>query len=105
MRKEDEIPIGAIVMDRYPLNESTLRLIFYLMSGGQVPPIKVSTLGNGQFRIKDGRHRVTAFKLLGRQWIRAKYSTKPLKTNCVSMLKAERIDATKIDFANLHKFK
>ncbi len=76
MRVTKLVPIRNIVMDRYPINPSTLSLIQHLEGGGTVPPIKIYRLASGQFQIKDGRHRITAFKLLGRENIKAVYSTK-----------------------------
>ena len=65
-------------MDRYPMNISTLNLIDYLRSGGNVPPIKVAKHPRGGYIIRDGRHRVLANKLLGKTMIMAKFSDKPM---------------------------
>ena len=73
MRVEKEISIQQINMDHHPINPQTLSLVDYLRSGGEIPAIKVQQIDNGRFRIKDGRHRITAFKLLGKQKIKAKY--------------------------------
>ena len=70
------INISLIKMDHHPLNPSVLGLIDHLDSGGSVPPIKVASLKDGTFLIRDGRHRVTASKLLGWKTIKAKYSTR-----------------------------
>ena len=75
MRIIDFINISLIKMDRYPLNEKTLDLIKHLERGGSVPPIKIARLKDGRFIIRDGRHRITAFKLMGRKRIKSKYST------------------------------
>ena len=79
MRVVEYINIDQVKMDRHPLNISTLNLIKYLEGGGNVPPIKVATLKQGGFLIRDGRHRLTAYKLLGRKTIEAKFSKKPMK--------------------------
>ena len=79
MRVTKPIPIEQIVMDRHQLNPSTLSLVDYLFAGGDIPPIKVTTLGTGQYKIKDGRHRVTALKLLGAKEVTATFSTEPLR--------------------------
>lgn len=79
MRKTEMVNIGSIKMDRFPLNPATLNLIKYLEQGGKVPPIKISSLGTGQYLIKDGRHRITAYKLLGKDYIKATFSPKPLQ--------------------------
>lgn len=76
MRVTNLVPIGNIVMDRYQINPETMSLVRHLEGGGTVPPIKIYKLASGQFQIKDGRHRVTAFKLLGRESIKATYSTR-----------------------------
>ncbi len=79
MRETKHIDIGLIRMDRYPLNPSTLSLIKYLESGGDVPPIKVTKHPKGGYVIKDGRHRITANKLLGNKKIKARFSNTPLR--------------------------
>lgn len=63
-------------MDHSPINKTTLDLVDFLRRGGTVPPIHVQ-LRNGAFHIRDGRHRVTAYKLIGREWIEAKYGKVP----------------------------
>lgn len=78
-RVEREIPVAATRMDRWPLNPTTLALVDYLRTGGEVPAIKVQTVSGGEgggWRILDGRHRVAAAKLLGRSTIRARFSTR-----------------------------
>lgn len=69
-----DVKVRNIIVDKYPINKATLDLVFYLMSGGEVPAIKLQKLDCGQYKIKDGRHRVTAFKLLGWDIIKAKCS-------------------------------
>lgn len=69
-------------MDRYPLNPSTLDLIDYLRSGGSVPPIKVKRLPTGNYEIRDGRHRITAYKLLGKTHIKASLPIESPSGNC-----------------------
>jgi len=73
---EKLINIGNIKVDRYPLNPSTLSLIDFIREHGieGLPPIRVKLNENGVYMIKDGRHRVTAFKLLGIKQILAKVS-------------------------------
>ncbi len=72
------VDISRIEVDRYPMNPSTLSLIRYLESGGEVPPIKLAKLNNGKFQIRDGRHRLLANKLLGNRYILARYSERCL---------------------------
>lgn len=71
MRVIKDIPISNIVVDRIPLNR-TLGLVKHLEQGGTVPPIKVE-YKDGTYILKDGRHRVAAYKLLGRRFISAKF--------------------------------
>lgn len=78
-RKIEFIPIKSIEMDHHPLNPSTLALIKFIESGGSIPPIHICKKPFGGFKICDGRHRVTAFKLLGISEIKAKFSNTPLK--------------------------
>lgn len=75
MRVTKYIPVFQIDMDSYPMNPSTLSLIDYIREGNEVNAIEVSSLSNGRFRIKDGRHRVLAYKMLGLNRIKANYST------------------------------
>lgn len=69
-----EINISNIKVDNYPLNLSTLKLVDHIRKNGykNLPPIAVVLNKNGQYLIKDGRHRVTAFKLLEIKTIKAK---------------------------------
>lgn len=76
LRRINLIEVSQIVMDHYPLNKSMLGLLDHLRAGGTVPPIKVARLINGRYKICDGRHRVTAFKLMGRKYINCRYSLK-----------------------------
>lgn len=73
MRVRKLIPISNIIIDREPIGPQTFELAKFLESGGEVPPIHVEPTATGQYKIRDGRHRVLAFKLLGREQILAKY--------------------------------
>lgn len=66
------IPISLVEMDRYPFDR-VLGLVEHLKQGGTVPPIHVEVTHQGRYRILDGRHRVHAAKLLGRDVILAKW--------------------------------
>lgn len=79
MRVKKEIAIGNILVDRWAIDEKTLRYAKLLESGVQFPAIKVARKVNGQFVIRDGRHRIVAHKLTGRRKILAKFSTKALR--------------------------
>lgn len=75
MRHEEQISLANIKLDRFPINPTTLALVDYLRSGGEVPPIHVEWR-NGSYIVLDGRHRVCAFKLLGRTTILARWGTR-----------------------------
>jgi hypothetical protein len=81
MRVTRLLDLSAIKMDRWPLNQDTLRLINFLQQNplAHLNPIKVQDMGNGLFKIKDGRHRVLAYKMMGRLKIEAKYGVKTQK--------------------------
>jgi len=79
MRITKDLPIANIKMDRWPICPQTFDLATKLEGGLKVPPIHVAKLPNGQYKICDGRHRVTAFKLLGRNEIEARFSTETLR--------------------------
>lgn len=72
IRIERDLPIGSIRMDRWSIGPATLALVDHLRAGGKVPPIHVM-FKDGAFHILDGRHRVTAYKLLGAKTIRVRY--------------------------------
>jgi uncharacterized ParB-like nuclease family protein len=76
MRTTEEIPITSIVCNDVPCNFSVLSLVFFLLSGGEIPPIHVQKSSNG-YLLLDGRHRFAAYKLLGYEKINAKFSTEP----------------------------
>ena len=70
------VNICNISIDKHPLNPTTLNLIDFIRVYGisNLPPIRVKMSDDGVYIIKDGRHRVTAFKLLGIKEILAKVS-------------------------------
>jgi len=72
MRKIELVNIEGLKWDHLPINKQTLDLVFFLMSGGNVPAIKLEKIKHG-YKIKDGRHRIAAYKLLGRKLIFAKF--------------------------------
>lgn len=73
MRVKTRLQIGNITLDREPIGPSTLSLVDFLRGGGTVPPIHVELKAKGTWKILDGRHRVLAYKLLGRSEIDVKY--------------------------------
>jgi len=79
MRTVEIVLIESIVIGPHPLpcNPSVLKLVDFIRSGGQVPPIKLQKCGTG-YRLKDGRHRVAAFKLLGAKEIMAAFATEQI---------------------------
>lgn len=74
MRIIEDVPLSLVVVDHYKLAPETLALVAYLEDGGTVPPIHTARLPGGRHKLLDGRHRVTAAKLLGRTSIRARFS-------------------------------
>lgn len=68
-----EIPLASIDGERWPFRD-VLPLVTHLQHGGSVPPIHVQIRPHGRYRLLDGRHRVMAFRLLGRRMILARYS-------------------------------
>lgn len=79
MRIEKEIPIELIQMDRWRLRPKAFKYAKLMECGVEFPPIKVARRANGLFEIRDGRHRMTAHKLLGKKVILAKFSEEALK--------------------------
>ena len=69
--------IEGILYDNLPMNKSVLDLVFFIMSGGEIPPIKLIKTENG-YKLSDGRHRLAALKLLVHKVILARYY-KPIK--------------------------
>lgn len=72
MRKQALIQITTIQYDKLPINQAVLDLVFFIMSGGVIPPVKIRKAENG-WELSDGRHRLAAHKLLGKKQILAKF--------------------------------
>ena len=72
MRKTNYVFIEGILFDKLPMNKSVLDLVFFILSGGDIPPIKLVKTEFG-YKLSDGRHRLAAAKLLGYDVILAKY--------------------------------
>lgn len=73
MRLQKLVPLAAIDIDRRPLNPKTLALVDFIRAGGMVPAIHAQRDELGRWKIKDGRHRFVAFKLLGKPSILVRY--------------------------------
>jgi ParB-like chromosome segregation protein Spo0J len=67
-----EIKIESIKWDKLPINPSVLRLVDFIRSGGEIPPIHLQRSSQGGYKLKDGRHRVSAYKLLGIKTIKSR---------------------------------
>lgn len=69
-----QIPISQIVIDNLPINLKTLSLIDYIRNNPNIilPPITIQIIANGKYKLKDGRHRYLAFKMLEISMINAK---------------------------------
>ncbi len=77
------IDIGQVKMDRWPMNPKTLALIDFLRTHPMVRmrPIKVQHLEGGNFRVRDGRHRLLAYKMLGKTTIEATWGVSHTSTS------------------------
>lgn len=79
MRKVAFINIVNIVVDRHSISPQSFDLAKKLEKGTitleDLPTIKVVEKG-GTFILKDGRHRITAVKLIGETRIKARYYKK-----------------------------
>ncbi len=73
-RPVEWIPLANIKVDSLPLNPASYACAKAVERGVEMPPIRVELLSNGQYLIKDGRHRFVAFRLNGRTHIRAHVS-------------------------------
>tara|TARA_R110000796_G_scaffold154621_1_gene271313 strand:- start:2317 stop:2559 length:243 start_codon:yes stop_codon:yes gene_type:complete len=66
-----------IIVDNYSISPQTFDLASKIKSGQinieELPPIKLVSHMDGSYRLKDGRHRITAFKLLGIKEIKSKF--------------------------------
>lgn len=71
MKEVKKIRIESILIDNLPVNKKTFDLALFIYQGGEIPPIRLEKSSSGGYLIKDGRHRVCAFKLLGRIEIKA----------------------------------
>ncbi len=67
-----DIKIESIFWDKIPINPSVLRLVDFIRSGGEIPPIHLQKSDKGGYKLRDGRHRVAAYKLLGYKTIKSK---------------------------------
>jgi ParB-like chromosome segregation protein Spo0J len=67
-----EINIESILWDKLPINPSVLSLVDFIRSGGELPPIHLQKSSKGGYRLRDGRHRVCAYKLLGIKTIKSR---------------------------------
>jgi len=65
MKHTEHILIESILIDKLPINPTVLSLVYFILSGGIIPPIKLQICSDGGYKLKDGRHRVCAYKLLG----------------------------------------
>jgi hypothetical protein len=74
MRVVSWIPVANLTMQRTPLGLSVFRVACHLARGRPVPPIHVVPVEHGRFSVSDGHVRVQAHKLLGRDYILARYA-------------------------------
>ena len=74
MRVIEEVPICKIIIDR-EVYSNTTKIFANVMrtTNHKFPPIHIQDRGDGFYLIKDGRHRISACKLIGREKILAKF--------------------------------
>ncbi len=104
MRVIQRIPIQNIDYPRarLPLTLKTLRFAIALFRDDSCfPPIPVERLANGRFKLKGGRHRLTAHKLAGKTHISAHVAVPeepyPYKPLVCSVQKTLRGDKRKVE--------
>lgn len=74
MRREAEVDLRLIDIDRLPLDEKTILYANALAAGANFPPIRLHPRNErGRWKIKDGRHRWLAHRMLKRWKIKAKF--------------------------------
>jgi hypothetical protein len=75
------IPISQIDHGDLPINKKALTFALEMKIGKHIfPPVPVERLSNGRFKLCDGRHRLAAHKLIGRNEIRASVAAeRPIK--------------------------
>lgn len=78
MKIIEDIPVDAIRVDRAPIDSKVFMYAVAMLRGDKFPPIRVARLKEGGYEIRDGRHRVSAAKLVARGKIRAAFSEVPL---------------------------
>lgn len=80
MRRIEQINIKNIVVDKHSISKETFDLAYKIktnkLSIEYLPPIKLEYIKDGTYKLKDGRHRITAFKLLGIKSIKSKFYKK-----------------------------
>ena len=71
-REVRQIPVSLIDYDRLPLGPAGFATATALAAGVEMPPVHVQVLPGGRYRLCDGRHRLLAHKILGRETIAAR---------------------------------
>ena len=74
MRVIERVPLGLIDPDRLPPPMKTVGLVYHMVNGGAIPPVHLQPTPTGRFRVMDGRHRIRASLMLGRETVLAKYA-------------------------------
>lgn len=76
MRVTDYIPVQSIMRQGrrcLPLSPKVLEFALALKNGSKFPPIHVERTKRGAYILKDGRNRLAAHKLAGKEIIYATY--------------------------------
>lgn len=76
MRVVQTIRIEQIEHGKSPLNFKVFSFARAMFWGDVFPPINVEQVSKGKFKLRNGRHRLAAHKLLGRKGIRAHIAIK-----------------------------
>lgn len=75
MRVYEQIPVHCIqVKGKLPITPKAMEFAEALKRGAKFPPVRVETIGKGGFILLDGRNRLSAHKLAGKDTIFAAVS-------------------------------
>jgi len=75
------IKINLIEVDRWKLSPLVMKFAQDMEKGDEFPPVIVYLSVTGKYVLHDGRHRISAARLLGKKDILAKFSVPQEATN------------------------
>ncbi len=67
------IPLNLIDIDYLPIDRKSYELAKLIAAGTIISPIKLQRIAQGRFKLKNGRHKFVACKLLGYSHIAARF--------------------------------